>query len=132
MLRILISPLSLSFQSYVFHNRFRFFPSIDYQYLFQFSDSLFGSQILFLLDHLQYNGQMFIQCRPEVCRCHSSNTYQSGLSYFKFSIAAMKMALLEETRHFWSSCTFCLTRSARTVFSSTIPFGSKYRLISLK
>jgi len=47
----------------------------------------------------------------------------------RFSIAAMKIALLDETRHFCNSCMLVLTNCARTEFSSTIMlFGSKRKL----
>jgi hypothetical protein len=44
-------------------------------------------------------------------------------------MAAMKTALFEETRHFWSNCMFYFTSCARTPFSSTIILGSKMKLL---
>ena len=43
-------------------------------------------------------------------------------------MAAMKIALLEEVRHFSRRLMLVLTNWARTEFSSTIIFGSKIKL----
>lgn len=48
--------------------------------------------------------------------------------YLRFSIAAMKMALFEEVKHFYRRVKLVLTNCARTEFSSTIIFGSKMKL----
>ena len=50
------------------------------------------------------------------------------VAYFKFSMAAMKIALFEEVRHFWRRVILVLTSYARTEFSSTIIFGSNMKL----
>ena len=51
--------------------------------------------------------------------------------YFRFSIAAKYIALLEDTRHFYSSCIFVLTNYASTPFSSTTMFGSNMKLLQI-
>ena len=49
-------------------------------------------------------------------------------AFFRFSMAAKKIDLFEETRHFYKRLMFVFTNCAKTEFSSTIILGSKMKL----
>ncbi len=50
------------------------------------------------------------------------------IEYFRFSMAAMNIALFDDVRHFWRRVMLVFTSYARTEFSSTIIFGSNMKL----
>jgi hypothetical protein len=74
-------------------------------------------------------GRCLFRAGPKLFEAFLSDKNQTKRErYFKFSIAAMKIALLEDVKHFYRRVMLVLTNCARTEFSSTIILGSKIKL----
>ena len=73
-------------------------------------DPLGGGEVLLPLHQLQDNRQVLIKGGAKVIRSVSiRQCVKWCIAYFKFSIAAMKIALLEEVRHFCRRVILVLT-----------------------
>jgi hypothetical protein len=73
-------------------------------------------------------GKCLFKAGPKLFEAFLNYLFKIKVTYTIFSIAAIKSALFEETKHFYNNIKLVLTKEAITELSSTISLGSNRTL----